>query len=276
MDKAKDFKGYNGIFATRLRGLMSEGIDGKKTTQQDLAVATGYTRQAISQYMDGSVIPNAEKLAVISKFFNVSSDYLLGLSDIPSRDINLSAVCDYTGLSEKSVTRLKRRKDGRGAVDFERDASNCTGMATSFLLADVETRLIDLLLSSDTSLDISMSIFEYIADTAKSIDALKSAIEIAEDALKTKTAEEIDVLMDNQLWDIQTKSGEFDKLSRCSYYDAVSKFGDFVSTVLTESIRARRTELREKLDELISELDVRLENELNIVDRGEKNNGNDN
>lgn len=111
MDKAKDFKGYNGIFATRLRGLMSEGIDGKKTTQQDLAVATGYTRQAISQYMDGSVIPNAEKLAVISKFFNVSADYLLGLSDIPSRDINLSAVCDYTGLSEEAVTMLHVTKE---------------------------------------------------------------------------------------------------------------------------------------------------------------------
>lgn len=120
MDKAKDFKGYNGIFATRLRGLMSEGIDGKKTTQQDLAVATGYTRQAISQYMDGSVIPNAEKLAVISKFFNVSADYLLGLSDIPSRDINLSAVCDYTGLSEAAVSELHNTKGIVNSCNNER------------------------------------------------------------------------------------------------------------------------------------------------------------
>lgn len=112
MDKAKDFKGYNGIFATRLRGLMSEGIDGKKTTQQDLAVATGYTRQAISQYMDGSVIPNAEKLAVISKFFNVSADYLLGLSPNPTTDPEVKAICNYTGLSGEAVEALHFLSEG--------------------------------------------------------------------------------------------------------------------------------------------------------------------
>lgn len=63
------------IFAERLALLMKE----RGSTQKDLASATGITRQAISQYMDGSVQPNIEKLYMICQFFNVSADYMLGL-----------------------------------------------------------------------------------------------------------------------------------------------------------------------------------------------------
>ena len=58
MNNAKEFNGYKGVFATRLR----EKMDSTKTTQETLAKQTGLTRQTISQYMDGSVLPNAEKI----------------------------------------------------------------------------------------------------------------------------------------------------------------------------------------------------------------------
>lgn len=93
------FTGYDSVFATRLRELMS----GNGTTQKDLAGVTGITRQAISQYMDGSVQPNIEKLYKISEFFEVSADYLLGLSDVKSFDIDIKAISEKTGLSEKST-----------------------------------------------------------------------------------------------------------------------------------------------------------------------------
>ena len=111
MDKANKFKGYDSIFATKLRALMAKGIDGKKITQQDLAAATGYTRQAISQYMDGSVMPNAEKLAAISEFFNVSADYLLGLSESETINPELRAARDYTGLSTEALERLHEQME---------------------------------------------------------------------------------------------------------------------------------------------------------------------
>ena len=98
----------NVIFPARLRSLMNQGIDGKRVTQQDLAAATGYTRQAISLYLDGSVLPNVEKLCAIAEFFSVSADYLLGLTDTSTTDKDVSFICEYTGLNEDTVQFLHR------------------------------------------------------------------------------------------------------------------------------------------------------------------------
>lgn len=69
--------GYNKLLPTRIRAIM----DKRKIKQKDLADKTGIARQSIGYYADGSNIPNAEVLAKIAKALDVSSDYLLGLSD---------------------------------------------------------------------------------------------------------------------------------------------------------------------------------------------------
>ena len=69
--------GYNKLLPTRIRAIM----DKRKMKQKDLADKTGIARQSIGYYADGSNIPNAEVLAKIAKALDVSSDYLLGLSD---------------------------------------------------------------------------------------------------------------------------------------------------------------------------------------------------
>ncbi|MCM1545214.1 MAG: helix-turn-helix domain-containing protein [Ruminococcus sp.] len=76
---ANSFKGYDNIFAIRLRILLK----GTGTTQQILAEQTNCTRQAIAQYVGGLNAPNVDKLISIAKYFNVTVDYLLGLSDEP-------------------------------------------------------------------------------------------------------------------------------------------------------------------------------------------------
>lgn len=63
-------------FAVRLKILMREN----KTTQQEFARVTDISRQAVSQYCDGSTIPTATKLLKIADYFKVSTDYLLGRS----------------------------------------------------------------------------------------------------------------------------------------------------------------------------------------------------
>lgn len=101
--QASKLKGYDNVFAQRLRTLMEK----RHFTQDTLAEKAGCSRQAISQYMDGSSAPNVDKLLSIAKFFNVSTDYLLGLSDTPTNDKDLQFVCEYTGLSETAVATLR-------------------------------------------------------------------------------------------------------------------------------------------------------------------------
>lgn len=94
---------YNKPFPKVLRKLMDE----RKTTQTQLAKYLNKTRQAVAYYCDGSSSPDLETLNLISSFFGISADYLLGRTNCPAVDPDLRAVCDYTGLSAHSVEVLK-------------------------------------------------------------------------------------------------------------------------------------------------------------------------
>jgi len=66
MEILKTLKGYDSIFAERLRLLMKQ----HSAKQTDLAEHLGLTRQAISKYADGSVLPNIENLQKICDHYN--------------------------------------------------------------------------------------------------------------------------------------------------------------------------------------------------------------
>lgn len=91
-------------FATTLWLLMNEQ---PVTTQAQLAEITGKTRQTISQYVNGVSEPGYDTLVKIADHFKVSLDYLLGRSKARTQDNSIQAACDTTGLSEKSIYRLR-------------------------------------------------------------------------------------------------------------------------------------------------------------------------
>lgn len=98
----------NSIFAVKLRGLFDE----TKRTQQELIdfikIKTGknLTRQTVSAWTHGA-LPDIKTVPIIAEFFKVSTDYLLTETEIRPIDVDLAAVCEYTGLSPKSIQNLK-------------------------------------------------------------------------------------------------------------------------------------------------------------------------
>ncbi len=50
-------------------------------TQVEIAKAINVTKQSINDYKKGKSVPSLETLYELCKFLDVSSDYLLGLSD---------------------------------------------------------------------------------------------------------------------------------------------------------------------------------------------------
>ena len=100
----------NLLFATRLTKLMAGDVNRPRTTQKELAEATGITRQTISQYQQGDIIPNSEKLFYISNYFNVSADYLLGITHITSVRYEL------TDHGSKELEKIKNNNTRNGMM----------------------------------------------------------------------------------------------------------------------------------------------------------------
>ena len=61
---------------------MRELRKAKGVSQTELAKELGIMQTTISQYELGKTEPDIDTIKKICKFFNVSSDYLLGISEI--------------------------------------------------------------------------------------------------------------------------------------------------------------------------------------------------
>lgn len=107
MAKTKKLFDYNAPFPTRFRSLFDE----KGVTRDVLAVKFNTTRQTISNWMNGDTIPDAVSICEIARYFGVTTDYLLGLTDVRTVETDVRAVAEYTGLSEDAVDTLNRRLD---------------------------------------------------------------------------------------------------------------------------------------------------------------------
>ena len=78
----------------------------KGILQKDLASLLGVTDNTISYYCSGKRKPNLEQIVQIANILGVSTDYLLGRSDIKTTDTTTQDICRITGLSEENVADL--------------------------------------------------------------------------------------------------------------------------------------------------------------------------
>lgn len=96
------------IIGQRINLLLA--IQSKK--QKELATSLKVTDNTISYFVSGKRIPNTEQITKIAAFFNVSADYLLGLTDAATTDKDIQFVCDYIGLDDKTVETLRNLTQG--------------------------------------------------------------------------------------------------------------------------------------------------------------------
>lgn len=125
---------FNAVFPMRLRKLIKD----RNTTITALAKELSISRQAVSQYADGSGQPNVDKLVAIASYFHVSTDYLAGLSDYEQcQTAELTAEdMGITDWAAKELVRSKQREGGLAGVFL-------SGLACSPQLGDLSSYVAD-------------------------------------------------------------------------------------------------------------------------------------
>ena len=95
MDNTRD------IFKKRLKALRGE------RSVNSIAAEIGIAPLTLTRYENGERLPDIDRAADIAKYYGVSLDYLLGVDKEPKSEKEfICNVSDYTGLSEKAITRL--------------------------------------------------------------------------------------------------------------------------------------------------------------------------
>ena len=107
MAKVSKCFSYNDPFPVRFRNLAEE----KGSTMEEMAQAFFTTRQTVRNWQNGETIPDAKSICHIAKFFNVTTDYLLGLTDTPVLNTDVRQIADYTGLWGEAVSKLHIEKE---------------------------------------------------------------------------------------------------------------------------------------------------------------------
>lgn len=103
---------YNAIFPTILRELMSRHPNGgHTTTQKEIAKFLNIRPQTVSLYMKGTTQPTPDTLVNITRYFDVSVDYLLTGVSSYNKETNKEL-----GLTETSIHMLQ---NANGMETFE-------------------------------------------------------------------------------------------------------------------------------------------------------------
>lgn len=92
----------------RLKKLRKEG----KLTQKDIATFLNISQPAYQQFESGKKKMNLETMEKLADYFNVSTDYLLGKTDIPDLDLEV----DIDNAIDNSVAY-----DGTPITDNDRE-----------------------------------------------------------------------------------------------------------------------------------------------------------
>lgn len=111
---------------------LAKALEIRKISQKELAKHLGIQPNIVSYWCIGQRSPNIKYLAEISKYLNVSTDYLLGVSETPSTDDKVKAACDYTHLDLFTAYNLHSFHDLADFVNFMNDKGAIHSLTMQF------------------------------------------------------------------------------------------------------------------------------------------------
>ena len=78
----------------------------KGITQAKLALELGIAKTTLAAYEQGKNEPSNETLIKIANYFDVSTDYLLGITNVQATNLNIAFIAKYLGLTERAINEL--------------------------------------------------------------------------------------------------------------------------------------------------------------------------
>ena len=99
-------KNYGEVFSARLKELRQEcGL-----TIEEFASEVGVSKSSVGYYENQNRLPDLAIAARMADILNVTTDYLVGRSNARTQTPKLKNICDYVGLSDKSIEMLAQLK----------------------------------------------------------------------------------------------------------------------------------------------------------------------
>lgn len=219
------------IFPTQLRELRAK----KGISQEGLSKVLGVSKSTLGLWENGDTLPDAKSLHDLAIYYGVSSDYLIGLSKVPTSNVDVKAICEYTGLSSETVS-------------FLNNYSTCAPTISSFV-----TRFFEDIVVLDSSILEDMCID--VVRSAHSLAIYKKRRENME-SIEEKPSSEVSIGTEIENI-IKSMNGESDNTFTISALDASAYYlGCAVNCVrdsIQKNIETMVDELAETYDSLIFE-----------------------
>ena len=105
----------NELFRIRLKALRKEHLK----TQEDMAKVLGISRSTYAEYERGKIIPSVGILEAISKYFNISVDYLMGKTNFTTHEERKEAPNDIMDVSKQLNIMLEYLNDDSVALTLD-------------------------------------------------------------------------------------------------------------------------------------------------------------
>ena len=194
----------------RIQALREE----KGITQIELAKALNVkNRENIARWELGTRELKVGTIIQIAKYFNVSADYLLGMSDVKTTEQDIKIACKVTSLSEKSIENIKK-----SLIKEKKESRSLKIYINSFIENECFTDFVSLLCQSIECFlfsEMGMRKLEEIEPTFKDENITEQQVD---DAILKKGKN----LEDGLLY--TTFADAVHKASLMEIYDVIKKF----------------------------------------------------